>query len=504
MADAQVDVAIRGAMIYDGTGGAPFVGDVALTGDRIAAVAPGGATWRAAREIEARGLALAPGFVDVHSHDDLAVLLHPEMRFKVLQGVTTDVVGNCGLGAAPGVPAALLFQAFHPAHGLGDWEGYGGYMAAIEREPPSLNVAVLAGHGTLRLGAMERARGTPTAAELARMQALLGEALDAGVVGFTTGLIYEPGCFARPDEIVALARVAASAGALYATHMRNEAAGLLDSIRETLHVGEASGVAVQVSHHKAAGRDNWGRVRESLRLLEEARARGIDASADQYPYTSASTVLVAIVQNGVLDEHGTGGGLGRVGAERVLLASTPRHPEYEGMTLAEIARQRGSSARAAAEWLLEEDGTAATAVIEAMDEDDVRAVMAHPTTMIGSDGIPTLDGKPHPRLYGTFPRVLGHYARDLRVLPLAEAVHRMTGLPAAKFGLRDRGVVRAGAFADLVLFDPATVADTATYAEPHRYPAGIPHVFVNGTQVVRDGTHTGVRPGRVVRRQDRG
>ena len=359
---------------------------------------------------------------------------------------------------------------------------------------------MLAGHGTLRLGAMERARGTPTAVELARMQALLGEALDAGVVGFTTGLIYEPGCFARPDEIVALARVAAAAGALYASHMRNEAAGLLDSIRETLHVGEVSGIAVQVSHHKAAGRDNWGRVRDSLRLLEEARARGLDASADQYPYTSASTVLVAIVQNGVLDEDGPGGGLGRVGAERILLASTPRHPEHEGATLADVARARGTSPRATAQWLVQEEGAAATAVIEAMDEGDVRTVMAHPTTMIGSDGIPTLDGKPHPRLYGTFPRVLGRYARDLGVLPLAEAVHRMTGLPAAKFGLRDRGVVRAAAFADVVLFDPATVADTATYADPHRPPAGIPHVFVNGTQVVRDGAHTGVRPGRVVRR----
>ena len=500
MASAQVDVAIRGATVYDGTGGAPFVGDVALAGDRIVAVAPGGGPWHAGREVDARGLALAPGFVDVHSHDDLAVLLYPEMRFKVMQGVTTDVVGNCGLGAAPAAPAARLFQAFHPGHRLGNWDGYSGYMDALEREPPSVNVAVLAGHGTLRLGAMERARGEPTAAEMARMLALLDEALDAGVVGFTTGLIYEPGCFARPEEIVALARVAAPAHALYATHMRNEAAGLLDSIRETLHVGEMSGIAVQVSHHKAAGRDNWGRVRDSLRLLEEARAAGLDASADQYPYTSASTVLVAIVQNGVLDERGSGGGLGRVGPERVLLASTPRHPEHEGTTLADVARARGCSALAAAEWLLQEEGTAATAIIEAMDEADVRTVMAHPTTMIGSDGIPTLDGTPHPRLYGTFPRVLGQYARDAAVLSLAEAVHRMTGLPAAKFGLRDRGVVRAGAFADVVLFDPATVADTATYADPHRYPAGIPHVFVNGVQVVRDGAHTGARPGRVVRR----
>ncbi len=495
-----VDVAIRGATIYDGTGALPFVGDVALGADRIVEVARGTGAWRGGRELDAGGLALAPGFIDVHSHDDLAVLLHPDMRFKVMQGVTTDVVGNCGLGAAPAGPAARVFQAFHPGHRLGDWTDYRGYMEAIERAPPSVNVAVLAGHGTLRLGAMQQPRGQPSVAELARMQRWLAAAFDAGVVGFTTGLIYEPGCYARHDEIAALARIAAAADGVYATHMRNEAGGLLDAIQETLRVGEASGVALQVSHHKAAGRDNWGRVRDSLRLLEAARARGLDVSADQYPYTSASTVLVAVLQNDMLNARGAAGGLGRVEADGILLASSPRHPEYEGRTIADVAGARGCSAEEAAAWLVEEEGPAATVVIEAMDEDDVRTVLRHPTTMIGSDGIPTLDGTPHPRLYGTFPRVLGRYARDAGLLSTAEAVHRMTGLPAAKFRLRDRGVVRAGAFADMVVFDPATVGDTATYADPHRHPTGIPQVFVNGVHVVRDGVHTGARPGRVVRR----
>ncbi len=505
MGTPHVDVAIRGARIYDGSGGEGRVGDVAVAGDRIAAVSlgsddEGSRAWRAGREIDARGLALAPGFIDVHSHDDLAVLLYPEMRFKVMQGVTTDVVGNCGFGVAPAGPASAVFRAFHPAHQLGGWDGYRGYMEVVEREPPSVNVAVLAGHGTLRLGAMAQPRGQPSAGELMQMQAWLEAALEAGALGFSTGLIYDPGRAARAEEIVALAHVAAAAGGLYATHMRNEASGLLDSIRETLLVGEATGVAVQVSHHKAAGRENWGRVRDSLRLLEAARAGGLDATADQYPYTSASTVLAAIVENDALNPRGNAGGLGRVDGTNVSLASAPRHPKYEGKTLADVAAVRGISAEAAAQWLVDSEGLAVTAIIEVMDEHDVRTVLAHPTTMVGSDGIPTLDGKPHPRLYGTFARVLGYYVREAGVLSLAEAVHRMTALPAAKFRLRDRGAVHTGAFADLVLFDPATIRDTATYADPHHHPLGIAHVFVNGVQVVRDGVHTGARPGRVLRR----
>jgi N-acyl-D-amino-acid deacylase len=490
--EEHADLLIRGARIVDGTGGPARTGDVALRGDRIAAVGEVGGS--AGASLDARGLVLAPGFIDVHTHDDFAVLLHPEMPFKLMQGVTTDVVGNCGLGAAPFENARRAAQAIHPGRRLAGWEGYAGYLAALDAEPPSCNVAVLVGHGTLREAAMGLGSRAPEAAELRRMQALLAEGIEAGCVGLSTGLIYEPGRHAATEEIVELARVMAGSGALYATHMRDEGAGLLDSVRETLAIGERAGVPVQVSHHKAAGREAWGLVRESLTLLEEARARGMDASADQYPYTAGSTILAAVVagiagRGPVSDED----------AASVVIAACAGHPDYEGRSLRDLAGDWGVDAVAAARRVLEEE-PATWVVMHSMSEDDVRLVLRHPSTMIGSDGVPTDGGKPHPRLYGTFARVLGHYCRREGVLSLEEAVHRMTGLPAEKFHLRDRGVVREGAFADLVLFDPETIDDVASYQDPRRHPSGIHAVFVNGTAVVQGGAHTGARPGRALRR----
>jgi N-acyl-D-aspartate/D-glutamate deacylase len=324
----------------------------------------------------------------------------------------------------------------------------------------------------------------------------LREGLEAGALGLSTGLIYEPGRYARTDEIVALARELNRTGGLYATHMRNEADGLLDSVRESIEIGERAGVAVQISHHKAMGRSNWGRVRESLRLLEAAQTRGIDVTADQYPYASGSTMLAVFVPR----EPGGASAAPRNLSEgrEVVLASSPRHPEWEGKTLADLAATFGTSTEEAARRVVDEEGTSATVVVHLMDEGDVQTVLKHPSTMIGSDGLPTLKGKPHPRLYGTFPRVLGRYVRELKLLSLEEAIHRMTGLPARKFGLSDRGIVREGAFADLVIFDPPMIEDMATYEDPHRPPAGIAHVFVNGVEVARDGQHTGARPGRPV------
>lgn len=491
------DVLIDRATVYDGSGGAPFVGDVAVRGERIAAV--GDLAGAAGSRIDGRGLALAPGFIDVHSHDDFAVVLAPSMDFKVMQGVTTDVVGNCGAAPAPYAAAARLFRTFHPEGGFPTWEGHRGYLEHLDREPASLNVAVLVGHNSLRLGAMGTAARPPSAGELGQMSDWLDEGLEAGAVGFSTGLIYEPGRHAATEEIEALAARAAAAGALYATHMRDEAAGLLDSVRETLGIGERSGAAVQISHHKATGRANWGRVRDSLALIDEARARGIDATADQYPYTSGSTTLHAVVQNNGVGTSGKEGALGRIAPDELRFASVPCRPAWEGRTLEDVAGELGLAPDAAAERVLREEPKTVV-ILEVVSEDDIHTVLRHPTTMIGSDGLPASGSKPHPRLYGTFPRVLGRYVRQLGVLPLAEAIHRMTGLPAAKFRLADRGAIRAGAFADLVLFDPAAIADEGTYAEPRRPPRGVAQVFVNGTRVVADGVHTGARPGRALRR----
>jgi N-acyl-D-amino-acid deacylase len=447
----------------------------------------------AAAALDAGGRALAPGFIDVHTHDDFAVVLYPEMPFKVLQGVTTTIVGNCGFGAAPYPSAALFSRSFHPEDRLPEWEGFRGYRQRLETEPPSLNVGFLVGHGTLRHAVMGNEAREPTEDELDRMRKGLREGLEAGALGLSTGLIYEPGRYAGADEIVALASEFAEVGGLYATHMRNEADGLLDSVRESIEIGERAGVAVQISHHKVLGRPNWGRVRDSLRLIEDAQARGLDVTADQYPYTSGSTILAVFVPKEPVVESAAPRNPGE--GRDVVLASAPHHPEWEGKTLADLAALFGTSAGEAARRVVEEEGQTATVVHHGMDEEDVQTVLKHPSTMIGSDGLPTLKWKPHPRLYGTFPRVLGRYVHALGLLSLEEAIHRMTGFPARKFGLSDRGAVREGAFADLVIFDPKTIADVATYEDPHRPPAGIAHVFVNGVEVARDGQHTGARPG---------
>jgi N-acyl-D-aspartate/D-glutamate deacylase len=329
---------------------------------------------------------------------------------------------------------------------------------------------------------------------MAAMKAVVAEGLEAGALGLSSGLVYDPGRFAATGELVELCALMRGTGALYATHMRDEGEGLLDSVREAIEIGRRAGVPVQISHHKASGRSAWGRVRESLRLIEAAQAEGLSVHADQYPYTAGSTILSAVYRDGRL-----GGVAGDLTGADVVIASTESHPQWEGRSLAQLGGQMSCSAEQAAERVLAED-RGVTCVLHAMSEEDVRTVMRHPSTMIGSDGIPTIEGKPHPRLYGTFARVLGRYARDEQLFPMQEAVRRMTGFAAAKFGLRERGLVRAGMAADLVLFDPATILDRGTFEDPKRPPAGIRAVFVNGAQAIEDGRPTGVRTGRVLRR----
>lgn len=486
------DWIIRNAILHDGTGAPGVLGDLAIDGDRIAEV---GVVRGAARhEIEADGLALSPGFIDVHTHDDFAALLHPDMAFKTAGGVTTSVVGNCGMGAAPFPAAAILARSFHPGATLPGWEGYGGYLDLIDQAPPALNIAALVGHGTVRMSVMGRKTEAPDASEMARMKALIREGLDAGAFGLSTGLIYEPGRHARAEELIELTEVLRGSGALYTTHMRDEGVGLLDSIDEAIRIGEAAGVGVQISHHKASGRAAWGLVSPSLARIDAAQRQGLDVHADQYPYTAGSTVLSAVASDGRL-----GGGAGALMPEDVVIASATGHPEWEGKSIAVLMREFDQDLATTLGRLLSET-PGATVVLHSMNEADVQTVMRHPSTMIGSDGLPTLAGKPHPRLYGTFARVLGHYARDLSVLSLPDAIYRMTGFSAAKFGLKDRGVLKEGAFADLVLFDPATIIDRGTFEDPKQSPAGIRTVFVNGQPVFEDGRVTDARPGRALRR----
>ncbi len=494
MPEQPYDLLIRGGTVVDGTGAPPARADIAVRDRRIAAV--GDAQGPAARVIEARGLAVAPGFIDVHSHDDATVILNPDVDFKVMQGVTTEVVGNCGVGMAP---AGEAFRAFFQA-GVGNvlgsppeitWRTFGEYMDAVEAARPALNVACLVPHGVVRFAAMGLELRTPERDELATMREHVQEAMEAGAVGLSTGLIYPPGAFAKTPELVELAKVAAEAGGLYASHIRDERSLLLDAVAEAIDIGRGAGLPVQISHFKASGRKNWGRTKDSIRLTEQARAEGVDVAFDVYPYTAASTVLWALAHEMEASE-----------ADIVMVATVRERREYEGKTISQIAEMLSLPVADALSRVLQEERNA-VAVIFDMDEGDVRRVIKHELCMIGSDGLPSEGGKPHPRLYGTFARVLARYAREEGLLTLEEAVHKMTGLPARRFGLERRGELKEGWCADVVVFDPQTVTDTATYEEPRQHPPGIEYVLVNGEVVVDKGKQTGARPGGILRRGQR-
>lgn len=490
------DLVIRGGLVLDGTGAPPQHADVVVEAGVITGISEDSAE-QARDEIDATGMVVTPGFIDVHSHDDVVVLTEPDVPFKTRQGVTTEIVGNCGFGPAPYDTAMATFGSWHAeAAALPAWTGHAGYVGRLAGQPPALNVAFLVGHGVVRQAVLGLDPRPPGDDERRAMEALVEEGMRAGAVGLSTGLIYEPGRFATTAEIVDLARVAARHGGVYASHIRNEGGGLLDAIAEAIAIGEAAGAAVQISHHKASGRANWGKVSESLALIEEARLRGVVVHADQYPYTAGCTFLAAVIDAGALD--GVNGPIGTVDPADVRITAAPAHPEWEGQTLAAIAAERGGAGADVAREIVAEQGHAVMVTVDMMDEADIRTVLAHETTMIGSDGDPA-GSHPHPRLYGTFPRVLGRYAREEAVLPLAVAVHRMTGLPARAFRLEGRGVLRPGACADINVFDADTVADVGTYDDPRRYPTGISAVVVNGEAVVRDGAPTGARPGRPVR-----
>jgi N-acyl-D-amino-acid deacylase len=475
----MTDWILRGGTVIDGTGGPRRQADVAIAGDRIIAVGDVSKT-AGAREVDVAGLVVAPGFIDVHTHDDRA-LLASDMAAKASQGVTTVITGNCGVSLAP---LSLDRPPPPPLDLIGDSADYAyprfaDYLAALDKFPPAINAACLVGHSSLRVGAMRELDRPARADEITKMQQRLAEALDSGAIGVSSGLYYAPAAHAPPPEIEALAALLRPAGALYTTHMRDEAEHVLDSLDESFQVGRAAQVPVVISHHKTTGVANFGRTAETLPKIAAAM-KGQEIGLDAYPYIASSTIL----RTSRLDE-----------ATRVLITWSKAMPEQAGRELAEIAGEWGVGLREAAEQL-----QPAGAIYWMMDEADVRRVLAFEHTMIGSDGLPH-DVHPHPRLWGTFPRVLGHYCREVGLFGLETAVRKMSGLPAARFGLSGRGHVAEGAYADLAVFDPETVIDRATFAEPTLPAAGIAHVFVNGRPVWSDGKPSGERPGRALRRQ---
>lgn len=525
------DLLIKGVKVVDGCGNPWYRADLGVRAGRIAAIGDLSTAPPAARTIDGAGLVAAPGFIDIHTHSDFTLLVDGHAQSKVRQGVTLELTNHCGGWAAPLAPGVSLDNAhrhvatYDPGFGI-DWADMDGYLGRLERQGTAVNVAALVGHGNLRAAVFGFEDRPPSPGELAEMLRHLEESLSAGAFGMSTGIYYAPGSYASRQEIAACCRVVARRGGIHASHIRDESSyniGLVASVQEIIDIAQASGVRSQIAHIKCLGPDTWGRSAEVISMLETARAAGLDITCDQYPYTaSGSSITGALVPRwaqvggrpGLLARLGDPATRARLkaeinenyrrrgGPERLVVAL---HPErrFEGRSMLQVADMLGLDPAEAAMRLLE--GSDCPFVSHVIDEADLRNYMRWGPVMVGSDGSslattgPLAAGWPHPRNFGTFPRVLARYVRELRVLSLPEAVRKMTSAPAQRLGLRDRGLLREGFWADITLFDPEQVQDHATFEQPLAYPSGIPYVIVNGQVVIDDGRHTGALAGRVLR-----
>jgi N-acyl-D-aspartate/D-glutamate deacylase len=523
------DILIRGGDVIDGSGTPAYSADVAIRNGRIVAISAD-YNGTARHNVDARGCVIAPGFIDVKTHSDFALPLYPRAENRVLQGITTELVGSCGFTAAP-IPdgeldtVANYLAAMAPAYVCRETT----FAAYIDAFPAtSVNVATQVGHNTVRVAVMGLDNRTPTAEERAAMEYLIEEALEAGALGLSSGPFTAPGAFSTAEELESLARVVARRGAAYSTHLRSEASSVFEALDEAIALAERTGTRTRIVHAKLSGIGNWGGAPRFLDQLGRARDRGVPIDCDHYPYTTALNPIrnllpISIQQGGVecmlkrlrdpaarsdiraeISERGLNA-FGRIASWDAVRISTSPCSNEVGRTVADVAAQRRCDPVDALCAILVADRGATRGFIAAMEEQDVRDFVACPWVLVGSDGRasgpggPLADELPHPRSYGTFPRILGHYTRELGLLTLPQAVHKMTGAPAASLGLKDRGILRIGAAADVTVFDPAAVADRATFDEPRQYPAGIVHVIVNGIAVVTGGVHTGALPGRVLR-----
>lgn len=524
------DVVVKNGHIMDGCGNPWFTADVGIKDGRVFRIG-NLADVSAAQILDAAGQIVSPGFIDIHCHSDVLMFLEPREQGKILQGVTTEVIGNCGTSPAPVDEESLslfLKQAsptYRDSRVKWNWRSVGEYLDRVDEHKSIGNVALLAGHGMLRIGAMGFDDRDPTAQELTKMKNLVGQALDEGAFGLSSGLVYPPGVFSKTDEISELCKIVATKSGFYATHIRNEADELITAVAEAIQVAELSNVSLEISHHKAYGRYNWGKCSQTLSMIDAARYRGLDVTCDVYPYIAASTSLKTLLPPWVHD-GGVSALLERIrnptvqqricreiaeglpgwensakstGWDSIMIAYCQNQKDYEGKTLQQLADSKCQTPEEIMFRLLLDEEARVLMNEFSMTEDDVKTILRHPTSMVGSDAIPS-SGKPHPRFYGTFPRVLAKYVREDQVLSLQEGVRKMTSLPAQKLGLRDRGVLREGAWADIVIFDPITIADRATFAEPMQFPVGIDTVLVNGTVAVKFGKYTGSLSGKALRK----
>ena len=532
-----MDILITNGQVIDGSGAARFEADVLVENDRITDI---GQLEGALAElvIDADGHVVSPGFIDMHSHADLTLPFGPTADSLVQQGITTAVVGQCGLSPAPLMPETReqvtrsmeAWSQMAPKMPMPweAWSSFGSFLDYLSQIGISMNIVPLVGQGMIRSAIMGLADGPASQEQTARMQVEVHQALDEGAMGISTGLIYPPGSYASTEELIEVTRPVGQRGGFYFSHLRGEGATLLEALAEAIRIGRETGVAVEVSHFKTTGKSNWDKLPRAIEMIERAQAQGLDITADTYPYTAGSTTLLSLlpewaqaggkvatlqrladptVRREMADSMRRAGGYRDVDWQDVMVASCPGRPDFQGLRIAELAERHGKSPHEVVFDILMETDLEASMFLFQMSEENLKLKLRHPAVMIGTDSFgfaaegPRRQGVPHPRNYGVYPRLLGRYVRELGVLSLEEAVWKVAGFPATKLRLPDRGLIRRGYKADLVIFDANTISDRATFENPHQYPMGIAYVIVNGKIVVQDNVHTGARPGMVIRRE---
>jgi len=527
----EYDLVVFGGRVYDGLGNPGIEADIAIKNDRIYRIAPGLKTKWAKQVIDARGYAVSPGFIDPHTHSDTELIANRKAESYIRQGVTTEVGGNCGISYFP-IPDALSLEwrrKFKNEWDVDmDWDTMNGFFSRLSDPGIAYNFASLVGHGSIRGKARGLGNGPPTDQEMEEMKQHVRDAMEAGAVGMSTGLEYLPGIYARKDELIELCRIVAQYGGVYATHMRSEGTRLIQALDEAISIARETGISLEISHFKVDYPVNWPKIDEALQMIENARMEGIRIEVDRYPYTAGSTGLAlyfpmwakvgsraeCIARLEDPNNHAKlGTALDTMGAklgswEKVIIASvkTEENRIFQGKNIIEAAGSVDKEVNTFMRELMIEEGLQVDMITFMMDEDNTRRILAHPLTSIGSDSSarapygPLSKTKPHPRSYGTFPRVLGKYVREENLLSLSEAIRKMTSKTAMKFGIRERGQLKENYFADITIFNPDTVIDKATWSDPHQYPEGIDYVIVNGELVINEGEHTGKLPGKALRK----
>ena len=533
----KLDMLITNGQILDGTGNPGYEADIGIVGGEIALMERKIANTIADRVIDTEGMVVCPGFIDTHSHDDAYILINPQCDDKVRQGVTTDVIGNCGFSLAPLSDqhrddlrqASAIMGGSHLPDDFWKLSSFEEFLTLLDNTRPGINVVPLVGHGTVRIAVLGFENRAPTESELTEMKRLTADAMQAGAFGLSSGLIYVPANYADTDEVIELAKVAGQYKGIYTTHMRSESDREIEAIEETLRIASEARIAAHISHHKIAGKSNWGKSKDTLKLFARARTDGLRVTCDQYPYQAGSTILAAAlpphiqaqgpgvfaeklkqpeIRQAIVDEIKSVSDapwenlIKSAGFENIVISVAPHHEEYIGKSISQIANMETKDPFDVFFDLLIEEGMEVTMVIFMMAEEDVIRIMKDPLTMIGTDGLPGFgSAKIHPRMNGTFPRILGRYVRQQGVIELEDAIRKMTSLPAQTFGLFKKGILREGLDADVVIFDPETIIDNSTFDDPAQPPAGVRWVVVNGEIAVENDQVIGATSGQVLRRR---